>query len=122
MKLYFDKRLSDPTYYVQKGFRNGKKVTSKNVGKIGKHSELLKITDDPLVYAKDQIAKLNNESQNRKVTLEMVIDLNQRIKSIGKQVCTSNRLNIGYLVLQKLYRDLDIKGLVFRNSINLTQL
>ena len=29
MKLYFDKRLSDPTYYVQIGIRNGKKVTSK---------------------------------------------------------------------------------------------
>ena len=38
MKLWFDKRLSDPTYYVQIGVRNGKKVTSKNIAKIGKHS------------------------------------------------------------------------------------
>ena len=43
MKLYFDKRLSDPTYYVQIGVRNGKKVTSKNIAKIGKHSQLLKV-------------------------------------------------------------------------------
>ena len=42
MKLYYDKRLSDPTYYVQIGIRKGKKVTSKNISKIGKHSELLK--------------------------------------------------------------------------------
>ena len=50
MKLYFDKRLKDPTYYGQQGFRNGKKVTSKNIIKFGKHSELLKITDDPEAY------------------------------------------------------------------------
>ena len=34
MKLWFDKRLSDPTYYVQIGVRNGKKVTSKNIAKM----------------------------------------------------------------------------------------
>ena len=26
MKLYFDKRLKDPTYYAQQGIRNGKKT------------------------------------------------------------------------------------------------
>ncbi len=46
MKLYFDKRLKDPTYYAQQGIRNGKKTTTKNVRNFGKHSELLKITDD----------------------------------------------------------------------------
>ena len=25
MKLYYDKRLNDPPYYIQHGFRNGKK-------------------------------------------------------------------------------------------------
>lgn len=25
MKLYYDKRLKDPTYYAQQGIRNGKK-------------------------------------------------------------------------------------------------
>ena len=28
MKLYYDKRLKDPTYYIQQGFRNGKKTTT----------------------------------------------------------------------------------------------
>ena len=54
MKLYFDKRLKDPTYYGQQGFRNGKKVTSKNIIKFGKHSELLKITDDPEAYVRER--------------------------------------------------------------------
>ena len=38
MKLYYDKRLSDPTYYAQQGIRNGKKTTTRNVKKFGKHS------------------------------------------------------------------------------------
>ena len=61
MKLYFDKRLKDPTYYGQQGFRNGKKVTSKNIIKFGKHSELLKITDDPEAYVREEIRKWNEE-------------------------------------------------------------
>ena len=36
MKLYFDKRLKDPTYYAQQGIRNGKKTTTKNVRNFGK--------------------------------------------------------------------------------------
>ena len=48
MKLYYDKRLKDPTYYIQQGFRNGKKTTTKKIKRLGKHSELLLITNDPL--------------------------------------------------------------------------
>ena len=59
MKLYYDKRLSDPAYYAQIGIRNGKKVSSKNVKNFGKHSELLKITYDPLAYVKEEIRKMN---------------------------------------------------------------
>lgn len=33
MKLYFDKRLKDPTYYAQLGIRNTKKTTTKHVEK-----------------------------------------------------------------------------------------
>ena len=41
MKLYYDKRLKDPTYYAQQGIRNGKKTTTRNVKNFGKHSELI---------------------------------------------------------------------------------
>ena len=44
MKLWYDKKSKDPTYFIQKGIRNGKKTTTKNVVRIGKHSELLKTT------------------------------------------------------------------------------
>ena len=80
MKLYYDKRLKDPTYYGQQGFRNGKKVTSKNVKKFGKHSELLKITDDPLAYVKEEIRKLNEEYRVGRVAFDLTADFNERVK------------------------------------------
>lgn len=47
MKLFYNKNSKDPIYYAQVGIRNGKKVTTRNVKRFGKHSELLEITDDP---------------------------------------------------------------------------
>ena len=55
MKLNYDRKSKDPTYFIQVGIRNGKKVTTKNIERIGKHSELLKITYDPLEYAKQKV-------------------------------------------------------------------
>ena len=59
MKLSYNKNSPDPIYYVQKSFRNGKKSTTKNIKRIGKHSDLLKITDDPLAYAKQVVDDFN---------------------------------------------------------------
>jgi hypothetical protein len=109
MKLYYDKKSKDPTYYVQIGIRNGKKVTSKNIAKIGKHSELLKITNDPLAYAKEQIAKYNEETKtNIKVDMEIHLDFAEKIKSTGEAVSASTLKNVGYLYLQRLYYQLEI--------------
>ena len=115
MKLYYDKRAKDPIYYVQHGFRNGKKTSTRNVAKIGKHSELLKITDDPLAYAKEQIAKYNDEMRNNKVTMEVTIDFDEKIRSTDDLVSSSRQLNIGYFILQKIYHDLAI-GSFFRKA------
>jgi transposase len=114
MKLYYDKRTKDPIYYVQQGFRNGKKTTTKNVARIGKHSELLKITSDPLTYAKEQVKKFNDELKNNKVSMEVVINFDEKIKSSNDLVSSSNQVNIGYFFLQKIYHDLKI-GTFFKN-------
>ncbi|GAB1376580.1 IS1634 family transposase [Lactococcus petauri] len=96
-------------YFVQRGIRNGKKVTSKNIARIGKHSELLKITDDPLAYAKEQIARYNEEAKkNDKVEMEVLINFASKIKSTTEAVSKSTLRNIGYLYLQRLYYQLEI--------------
>ena len=109
MKIWYDRKSKDPTYFIQMGIRNGKKTTTKNVARIGKHSELLKITDDPLAYAKEQVKKYNEEYKNKNcVSLEIKVDFAEKIKAPGDTASHSTLLNIGYFFLQQFYHDLKI--------------
>ena len=111
MKLNYDRKSKNPTYFIQMGIRNGKKTTTKNVARIGKHSELLKITDDPLAYAKEQVKKYNEEYQKQnRVSLEMKIDFAEKIKPEDTSFSKSCLLNIGYFFLQHFYHELDINS------------
>ena len=109
MKLYFDKRLKDPTYYGQQGFRNGKKVTSKNIMNFGKHSELLKITDDPEAYVREEIRKWNEKYRVGRVDYTFSADFNERVPHTDAPASSSTCLNIGYFFLQDLMKDLQLK-------------
>ena len=108
MKLYYDKRLKDPTYYIQQGFRNGKKTTTKNIKRLGKHSELLLITDDPLEYAKNEVKKMNEEYRSGKSEFIVTMDFNERIPSTDSPCSNSTSLNIGYLYLKDIYAKLNL--------------
>ena len=108
MKLYYDKRLKDPTYYIQHGFRNGKKTTTKNIKRLGKHSELLLITDDPLEYAKNEVKKMNEEYRSGRSEFIVTMDFNERIPSTDSPCSNSTSLNIGYLYLKDIYAKLNL--------------
>ena len=108
MKLYYDKRLKDPTYYIQQGFRNGKKTTTKNIKRLGKHSELLLITDDPLEYAKKEVKKMNEEYRSGRSEFIVTMDFNERIPSTDSPCSNSTSLNIGYLYLKDIYAKLNL--------------
>lgn len=120
MKLWYDRKSKDPTYFIQMGIRNGKKTTTKNIARIGKHSELLKITDDPLSYAKEQVAKYNEEAKkNNQVSLELKINFAEKLKADNAAVSSSRQLNIGYFFLQQLYHDLEISSFFYDAAANL---
>ena len=108
MKLYYDKRLKDPTYYIQQGFRNGKKTTTKNIKRLGKHSELLLITDDPLEYVKNEVKKMNEEYRSGRSEFIVTMDFNERIPSTDSPCSNSTSLNIGYLYLKDIYAKLNL--------------
>ena len=116
MKLYYDKRLKDPTYYIQQGFRNGKKTTTKNIKRLGKHSELLLITDDPLEYAKNEVKKMNEEYRSGRSEFIVTMDFNERIPSTDSPCSNSTSLNIGYLYLKDIYAKLKLAD--FFNSVS----
>ena len=113
MKLSYNKNSPDPIYYVQKSFRNGKKSTTKNIKRIGKHSDLLKITDDPLAYAKQVVDDFNRRLDNDLLSLTVDIDFNKRLI-----VAKSKSLNIGYFFFQKIYHDLRIRDFISAVSAN----
>ena len=117
MKLWFDRKSKDPTYFIQQGFRNGKKTSTRNVKRIGKHSELLAITDDPLAYAKEQVAKYNEEMKNTKVSMDLSIDFDKKVRASDDVVSASALRNIGYYYLQHIYHDLQI-GCFFKDVSN----
>ncbi|MFV0381916.1 MAG: hypothetical protein ACK5KR_06820 [Breznakia sp.] len=98
-----------------KAFVIVRKPLPKNVKVIGKHNDLLKITDVPLAYAKQAVIdyniNYNNEYKNNKFTLDVSVDFDKKLftSSSNDIVAKSNNLNIGYLFLQDIYNDLKIK-------------
>ena len=108
MKLGYDTKSKDPTYFIQQGYRVGNKTSTRNVKRIGKHSELLAITSDPLAYAKEQVAKYNEEFKESKVSMDVTINFDEKIKASEDVVSASSLRNIGYFFLQQIYHDLNI--------------
>ena len=109
MKLFYDKKSKDPTYYAQQGIRNGKKTTTKNVRNFGKHSELLKITDDPLAYVQEEIRKMNEEYRVGRVRLDYKVDFNERVAKTDADISGSVCLNTGYFFIQSILGKLRLK-------------
>jgi len=109
MKLYYDKQSKDPKYFIQMGIRNGKKTTTKNVKTIGKHSELLAITPDPLSYAREQVDEFNREYKKGKIDMSFKIDFAEKLVPTSNITSKSSVLNVGYFILQQIYHDLKIK-------------
>lgn len=109
MKLFYNKNSKDPIYYAQLGVRNGKKVTTKNVRRFGKHSELLEITDDPLAYVKEEIRKMNEEYRVGRVSYNIQADFNERVEKTSDEASSSTWLNTGYFFLQETICGLHLK-------------
>lgn len=117
MKLNFDRKSKDPTYFIQQGFRNGKKTTTKNIARIGKRSELLaKGIKDPEAYARDQVAALNKKIDNEKVPLTLELDFSKKVPYTGEMASASTLLNIGYFYLQAIYQKLELKKFFFKTT------
>ena len=109
MKLYYDRKSSNPTYFIQQGIRNGKKTTTKNIKRIGRHHELLAITPDPIAYARKQVEEFNKEYKEGKVDFSIKIDFTEKLTATGDIASKSTNLNIGYFILQHIYHGLKLK-------------
>lgn len=110
MKLWYDRKSKDPMYFIQIGIRNGKKVTTKNIERIGKHSELLKQGHkDPLAYAKEYVKKYNKNIKEEKIDIKLSVNLSEKLKNNGNDVSNTTLKNIGYIYLKNIYDKLGLQ-------------
>ena len=110
MKLCYDRKSKDPMYFVQVGIRNGSKVTTKNIERIGKHSELLKQGhNDPLAYAKEYVEKYNKNIKEEKIDIKLSVSLTEKLKNNGNDVSNTTVKNIGYLYIKDTYDKLKLQ-------------
>ena len=113
MKLSYNRNSKNPIYYISQSIRNGKKTTSFNVCKIGKHSELLaQGIENPLEYAKNQVKKYNNSLLEEKVSYSIDINFEEKVSPSVENTSKSLSSNIGYFYLQFFYSKLKIKNLL----------
>lgn len=76
---------------------------------FGKHSDLLKITDDPEAYVREEIRKWNEEYRSGRVEYTLSADFNQRVPHTDAPASSSTWRNIGYFFLQDLMKGLRLK-------------
>lgn len=118
MKLYYNKNSKDPIYYAQHSYRINNKTTTKNIRRFGKHSELLKITDDPLAYVKEEIRKMNEEYRTGRSDLTISINKNEFLPRTDKSEITSASLNIGYFFIQSIINQLNLREFFEKTAEN----
>jgi len=83
--------------YVQ-GYRDNNGITrQKTIKKIGDWNDLIKLYDDPIAHF-NQIAKLEEEKLNN----ELLIKLSDTIDE------ENNIKNLGYIILKKIYKELNL--------------
>ena len=110
IKLTITQSKSDKYYYAQMSVRKGKKVSSETVKVIGRHSELLKITDDPEAYARAEVKKLDEEYRNARAPLNYSVDFSKKIEETDSTVSKSTARNVGYFFLQYILSELELRN------------
>ena len=116
MHLSISKSKNKIFYYVISSFREGDKVTSKRILKIGEHSELLaQGIQDPLAFANEVVEQMKIEEKNNILTITKKYDFSQLLEAHSIS-STDTSKNIGWLYLDNLYNQLGLDK--FFESLN----
>ena len=109
--LTYNKKVEDPIYYAQISVRHGKTVSSRTIKRIGKHSELLQITDDPLSYAQNEVANLDaSYKEDIDTKMDIAVNFKQKVPATNNIASQSTARNIGYFYIQYILSQLQLKA------------
>jgi len=95
MKLDYARNPRNSAYFITASVHSDNRGSTVKAETIGRHSDLLKITDDPLTYVKKKV-----------VTFTPKINLNEIIPDPGSPASKPTYVNIGYFFLQTKYQKL----------------
>lgn len=115
MRLSVKKTKNHVFYYVLESHREGGAVRTSTYEKIGRHDELLKITNDPLAYARRRVDEINAGIRDNKLIVNREIDFSERLEGEGKATERTS-LNVGWLYVRKILEELGFAG--FLSSIS----
>lgn len=108
MKLNRTVTKSDIIYYLARSVRKNGKVTSVNVKTLGKHSELLRLHDDPEAYCRELVVQANEELKSNLCSITQDIDFNSILDGESNASSSPTYKNIGYLYLNDIFNKLKI--------------
>lgn len=105
MRLSRIKKKNDTFYYVIESLPGG---STKIYEVIGKHSELLKICDDPEAYARKRVEEINESLRNDVMVVNERVDFSQKLPSADSVSSKSTLKNVGWFYLKEIIDGLRI--------------
>jgi hypothetical protein len=97
------------SYYIVESYRQGNKVLSRIVEKVGTHNGLLaKGIKDPEEYAKKRAEELNTQLKEEVVTVNQTIDFKEDLDDSSSVISKDISQNIGWLYIHKIYEKLGL--------------
>ena len=113
MRLSKIRKKNDTFYYVIESLPGG---STKIYEVIGKHSELLKITDDPLSYARKRVEEINNSLKEDVMIFNEKIDFSEKIEESNDIASKNTSKNIGWLYLDEIIKKFDLESFFLKHK------
>jgi len=105
LKQMKNKKTGRTFLSIAHGYRDKEKgySTNKTIQSLGYLDDLQKQYDDPIAYFKAVVAEMNKKEAENKIPTSITLNREERLEK-----CQSNRKNIGYAALNKLYYGLNL--------------
>ena len=113
MRLSKIRKKNDTFYYVIESLPGG---STKIYEVIGKHSELLKITDDPLSYARKRVEEINKSLKEDVMIFNEKIDFSEKIEESNDIASKNTSKNIGWLYLDEIIKKFDLESFFLKHK------
>lgn len=107
MRLAAKRSGDDVIYYVLDSARNGGKVESWTVQRIGKRSELAREHPDPEAYARSVVEGLNAARRGDRVSFKQTVDFGERLPADGTASESLSR-NVGWLYVKRAFEEMGL--------------